>query len=88
MSLKLKLSILVVFFLIVISFTISFLLIKESTLKIKEAKIDYLTLLNKSQNEKISNYINSLKELIEKLPKNDFVKQGIYDLSYVFKNSR
>lgn len=85
MSLKLKLSILVVFFLIVISFTISFLLIKESTLKIKEAKIDYLTLLNKSQNEKISNYINSLKELIEKLPKNDFVKQGIYDLSYVFK---
>lgn len=84
MSLKFKLTCLVVCFLIAVSFIISFLLIRESAQKIKEAKLDYLTLLNKSQQEKISSYISSLSNLIEKMPKNDFVKQGIYELNRAF----
>jgi len=85
MSLKFKLTCLVVCFLIAVSFIISFLLIRESAQKIKEAKLDYLTLLNKSQQEKISSYISSLSNLIEKMPKNDFVKQGIYELNRAFE---
>lgn len=63
-----------------IGHTIGAKVIAEGVETIKE----YFTLLNKSQQEKISSYVSSLSNLIEKMPKNDFVKQGIYELNRAF----